>query len=200
MESSSRARRVSVKPPDAARLAYGGEDGPELAYRFERFSKYGELEMKALEAWIVGSSAGALIGLQFLCSASSRTSQPCELNLRRGGTDDCDFISRPCLRSLEPICFMDSIFKSMPVSISLVNLRATMLCTKSVLTWTPFVDPAANYQVAQELAGSERLVGEQTLRHRLRECGLLASVDTGRCVWQVPLAHFGGLIWSTLSY
>ena len=75
-----------------------------------------------------------------------------------------------------------------------------MLCTKSVLTWTPFVDPAADYQVAQELAGSERLVGEQTLRHRLRECGLLASVDTGRCVWQVPLAHFGGLIRPTLSY
>jgi hypothetical protein len=39
--------------------------------------------------------------------------------------------------------------------------------------------------VAQELAGSERLVGEQTLRHRLRERGLLASVDAGRQMVQV---------------
>jgi hypothetical protein len=47
------------------------EDRPELAYRFHRFSKIGMRDMKALEAWqnfyvIVGSSAGALIGLQFV--------------------------------------------------------------------------------------------------------------------------------------
>ena len=48
-----------------------------------------------------------------------------------------------------------------------------------------FLDPGASYQVAQELAGSERLVGAQTLRHRLRESGLLASVDTGRQMVQV---------------
>jgi hypothetical protein len=35
--------------------------------------------------------------------------------------------------------------------------------------------------VAQRLAGAERLpVSAQTLRHRLREHGLLASVDAGR--------------------
>ena len=50
-----------------------------------------------------------------------------------------------------------------------------------------FLDPAASYQVAQELPGSERLVGEQTLRHRLRESGLLASVDTGRQMVQSHL-------------
>jgi len=44
-----------------------------------------------------------------------------------------------------------------------------------------FLEPAISYQAAQELAGAERLpVGEQTLRHRLRERGLLASVDVGR--------------------
>jgi len=44
-----------------------------------------------------------------------------------------------------------------------------------------FLEPTISYQVAQDLAGSERiLVGEQTLRHRLREGGLLASVDVGR--------------------
>ena len=44
-----------------------------------------------------------------------------------------------------------------------------------------FLEPEASYQVAQSLAGAERLpVSEQTLRHRLRECGLLASTDVGR--------------------
>ncbi len=44
-----------------------------------------------------------------------------------------------------------------------------------------FLDPTVSYQVAQELAGSERLpVGEQKLRQCLREHGLLASIDTGR--------------------
>jgi hypothetical protein len=44
-----------------------------------------------------------------------------------------------------------------------------------------YLEPAASYQVAQQLAGSERLaVSEQTLRCRLRECGLLVSTDVGR--------------------
>jgi hypothetical protein len=44
-----------------------------------------------------------------------------------------------------------------------------------------FLEPEASYQVAQSLAGTERLpVSEQTLRHRLREGGLLASTDVGR--------------------
>ena len=44
-----------------------------------------------------------------------------------------------------------------------------------------FLEPAASYQVAQQAAGLERLpVSEQTLRHRLREHGLLASIDVGR--------------------
>jgi len=44
-----------------------------------------------------------------------------------------------------------------------------------------FLEPTISYQVAQDLAGSEPiLVGEQTLRHRLREGGLLASIDVGR--------------------
>jgi hypothetical protein len=47
------------------------------------------------------------------------------------------------------------------------------------------VDLAASYQVAQELAGWERLVGEQTLRHQLRERGFLVSVDAGRQMVQV---------------
>jgi len=48
-----------------------------------------------------------------------------------------------------------------------------------------FLEPAASYQVAQELAGANRLVGEQALRHRLRERGLLASIDAGRQMVQV---------------
>ena len=56
-----------------------------------------------------------------------------------------------------------------------------------------FLDPAASYHVAQELAGAERLVGEQTLRHRLHERGLLASVDAGRQMVQVRRIVEGGL-------
>ena len=41
------------------------------------------------------------------------------------------------------------------------------------------LEPAASYHVAQDLAGSERLVGEQTLRHRLHERGPLASEPDG---------------------
>jgi hypothetical protein len=48
-----------------------------------------------------------------------------------------------------------------------------------------FLESTTSYVVAQELAGSDRLVGEQTLRHRLRERGLLASVDAGRQMVQV---------------
>jgi len=44
-----------------------------------------------------------------------------------------------------------------------------------------FLEPAASYELAQQIAGAEGLpVGAQTLRHRLREHGLLASLDTGR--------------------
>ncbi len=44
-----------------------------------------------------------------------------------------------------------------------------------------FLEPTASYQVAQELAGAERLpVAEQKLRQCLREHGVLASIDTGR--------------------
>jgi hypothetical protein len=49
-----------------------------------------------------------------------------------------------------------------------------------------FLEPTASYQVAQQAAGTERLpVSEQTLRHRLREHGLLVSIDTGRQMLQV---------------
>jgi hypothetical protein len=48
-----------------------------------------------------------------------------------------------------------------------------------------FLEPEASYRVAQELAGADRLVGEQALRHRLHERGLLASVDAGRRMVQV---------------
>src|SRR5580704_12534238 len=44
-----------------------------------------------------------------------------------------------------------------------------------------FLEPNASYEVAQQTAGTERLpVSAQTLRHRLREHGVLASVDPGR--------------------
>src|ERR1019366_9763394 len=44
-----------------------------------------------------------------------------------------------------------------------------------------YLDSWASYQVAQQAAGVERLaVSEQTLRHRLRTRGLLASIDVGR--------------------
>jgi hypothetical protein len=49
-----------------------------------------------------------------------------------------------------------------------------------------YLDPLASYQTAQALAGSERIpVSEQALRHRLRQCGLLASLDPGRGMLQV---------------
>lgn len=49
-----------------------------------------------------------------------------------------------------------------------------------------FLDPAVSYQVVQQMAGPVRLpVSEQTLRHRLRERGLLASIDAGRQMLQV---------------
>jgi hypothetical protein len=44
-----------------------------------------------------------------------------------------------------------------------------------------FLDPSASYQVAQHGAGAERLpLSEQTLRHRLHQRGLLASLDASR--------------------
>jgi len=50
-------------------LAYEGKGGPELAYRFERFGWQRGEDMSELAEWesfyvIVGSAAGALIGLQ----------------------------------------------------------------------------------------------------------------------------------------
>jgi hypothetical protein len=44
-----------------------------------------------------------------------------------------------------------------------------------------FLEPDASYDLAQQMAGTERLpVTAQTLRQRLQQCGLLASVDAGR--------------------
>jgi hypothetical protein len=44
-----------------------------------------------------------------------------------------------------------------------------------------FLKPEVSYRVAQQFAGPERLpISAQTLRHRLREQGLLASVEVGR--------------------
>ncbi len=49
-----------------------------------------------------------------------------------------------------------------------------------------FLDPIVSYHIAQAIAGSERLtLSQQTLRHRLRESGLLVSVDEGRQMVQV---------------
>ena len=49
-----------------------------------------------------------------------------------------------------------------------------------------FLEPTASYQVAQALAGPERLpVSQQTLHHRLRERGLLASLDPARQMVQI---------------
>ena len=49
-----------------------------------------------------------------------------------------------------------------------------------------FLEPAASYRIAQALAGTERLaLSQQTLHHRLRESGILASVDGGRQMVQV---------------
>ncbi len=44
-----------------------------------------------------------------------------------------------------------------------------------------FLEPMASYQVAQQIPGTDRVpISEQTLRHRLHQHGLLASIDTGR--------------------
>jgi hypothetical protein len=44
-----------------------------------------------------------------------------------------------------------------------------------------FLDPTPRYKVVQQMAGAERLpMSAPSLRHRLREHGLLASIDAGR--------------------
>jgi hypothetical protein len=44
-----------------------------------------------------------------------------------------------------------------------------------------YLEPDASYQLVQQMAGAERLsLSAQILRQRLREKGLLASVDVGR--------------------
>jgi hypothetical protein len=49
-----------------------------------------------------------------------------------------------------------------------------------------FLDPISSYRVAEALACVERLtVSKQSLHHRLRENGLLASIDHGRQMVQV---------------
>jgi len=49
-----------------------------------------------------------------------------------------------------------------------------------------FLEPTVSYQVAQGLAGIEPLpISQQTLHHRLRESGLLRSVDSSRQMVQV---------------
>ena len=49
-----------------------------------------------------------------------------------------------------------------------------------------FLDPTISYQLAQQQAGPERLLfGQQAMRQRLRQAGLLASVDRGRGMVQV---------------
>ena len=49
-----------------------------------------------------------------------------------------------------------------------------------------FLDPTLSYQVVQQMAGAERLpLTEQTLCRRLRERGLLASIDAGRQMLKV---------------
>ena len=56
-----------------------------------------------------------------------------------------------------------------------------------------FLEPAASYQVAQQMAGREHLpVSAQTLRQRLRERGLLVSVDVGRNMLMVRRTLEGG--------
>ncbi len=48
--------------------------------------------------------------------------------------------------------------------------------------------------MAQKLAGSERIpLSPQTLHHRLREAGLLASVDASRQMVQVRRTYVGRL-------
>ena len=49
-----------------------------------------------------------------------------------------------------------------------------------------FLDSALSYRIVQVMAGHESLpLSEQTLRHRMRERGLLASIDPGRQMLQV---------------
>jgi hypothetical protein len=49
-----------------------------------------------------------------------------------------------------------------------------------------FLEPAVSYRVAQALAGAERLtLSQQTLHQRLRESGVLVSIDRGRQMVQV---------------
>jgi hypothetical protein len=49
-----------------------------------------------------------------------------------------------------------------------------------------FLAPGDSFHVAQGVAGTERLsVSQQALHHRLRESGLLASIDQGRQMVQV---------------
>ena len=49
-----------------------------------------------------------------------------------------------------------------------------------------FLDPEISYMVAQQVAGADRLpIGEQALRHRLHQRGLLVSIDVGRKMLQV---------------
>jgi hypothetical protein len=49
-----------------------------------------------------------------------------------------------------------------------------------------YLDPTVSYEAAQEMAGSKRLkVSEQSLRQRLRQNGLLASINAGRGMVQV---------------
>ena len=44
-----------------------------------------------------------------------------------------------------------------------------------------FLDPAASYHIAQQMAGTQPLlISERTLRHRLHQRRLLATVDAGR--------------------
>jgi hypothetical protein len=57
-----------------------------------------------------------------------------------------------------------------------------------------YLEPATSYQVAQQVAGAARLpVGEQTLRHRMHQRGLLASIDAGRQMLPVRRTLEGGL-------
>ncbi len=56
-----------------------------------------------------------------------------------------------------------------------------------------FVDPETSYDVAQRLAGNNRLpIAAQTLHRRLRERGLLLSTDQGRQMVQVRRILEGG--------
>jgi hypothetical protein len=72
------------------------------------------------------------------------------------------------------------------------------VCSGTRIGWVAasdlLLEPTASYQVAQQMAGTERLpVSAQTLRHRLREHGLLASLDAGRQMLLVRRTLEGGL-------